>query len=184
MDKNEIAAVIAQLGLTVTAKFVPFSQSRNKDEKHKSLNWIVTIQRNGRDVLTTDYMAGAGHCPSYGKKPPAAWDRPDRFWPELVAKFETESGFQTRPYTTWGGFSADKAKPIMPDAVDVLYSLTSDSSVLDAGGFEEWASEFGYDTDSRHAESIYRACLEIALKLRAAIGDSGMGLLRDAFQDY
>lgn len=184
MEKTQIAEVIAQLGLTITSEFIPFSRSRNKDEKHKSLNWKVTVQRNGRDVLTCDYSAGAGQCPSYGRKPPAAWDRPARFWPELVAEFETESGYQTRPFTTWGWFSADKSKPILPDAVDVLYSLISDSSVLDAGGFEEWASEFGYDPDSRHAESIYRACLEIALKMRAAIGDSGMGLLRDAFQDY
>lgn len=184
MDKTEIATVIAQLGLTITAKFIPFSQSRNKDEKHPSLNWKVTVQRNGRDVMECDWMAGAGHCPSYGKKPPAAWDRPARFWPDLVAKFETESGYQTRPFTTWGGFSADKSKPITPDLVDVMASLIMDSSVLDAGGFEDWAGDYGYDSDSRHAESIYRACLENALKLRAAIGESGMVLLRDAFQDY
>lgn len=185
MDKKQIADVIAALGLTLESTFVPFSKSRNKAEKHKSLNWIVTIKRNGRDVLSTDYSAGIAHCPSYSKKTPAAWDRPARMWPVLVADFETESGFQVAsPYSTWRGFYADKAKPILPDAVDVFASLTLDSSVLDAGGFEDWASEYGYDTDSRQAEKTYRACLDIALKLRAAIGDSGMGALRDAFEDY
>lgn len=64
--------------------------------------------------------------------------------------------------------------------------------VFAAGGFENWASEYGYDTDSRKAESIYQACLDIALKLRGdialklrgAIGDSGMVELQTAFQDY
>jgi hypothetical protein len=184
MDKTEIADVIASLGLTIDATFVPFDQSRNVNEKWRSLNWKVTVKRNGRDVLTTDYSAGIAHCPSYSKKAPAAWDRPARMWPDLVAKFETETGFQAQPYTTWGGFRADKTKPIKPDTVDVLHSLTLDSSVLDAGGFEDWADEFGYDTDSRSAEATYRACLELALKLRAALGDSGVNLLRDAFADY
>ena len=184
MDKKDIAAVIAGLGLTLEAKFVPFSQSRNKAEKHRSLNWTVTVKRNGRDVLSTDYSAGIAHCPSYDKKPPAAWDRPARMWPGMVAEFETESGFQAAPFTAWGGLRANKAKPILPDAVDVFYSLTMDSGVLDAGSFEDWASEYGYDSDSRQAEKTYRACLDIALKLRAAIGDSGMATLRDAFADY
>lgn len=59
-----------------------------------------------------------------------------------------------------------------------------DSDVLESSGFEEWASNFGYETDSRKADSIYRACLEIALKLKAVIGNDGLEQLRLAFQDY
>ena len=55
---------------------------------------------------------------------------------------------------------------------------------LDAGGFENWAAEYGFDPDSRKAESIYRLCLEYALAMRAALGDSGMAELCNAFQDY
>jgi hypothetical protein len=35
-----------------------------------------------------------------------------------------------------------------------------------------------------HAEAIYNACIDIALKLRSAIGESGLSELREAFQDY
>ena len=184
MEKTKIAAVLTGMGLTITAKFVPFSQSRNKDEKTPSLNWKVTVQRNGRDVMECDWMAGCGHCPSYGKPVPQGWERNPKSWQPEVIAYECESGFPGRFHHWARGFHGDKAKPIMPDLVDVMASLTMDSSVLDAGGFEDWAADFGYDPDSRKAESIYRACLDNALKLRAAIGDSGMGLLRDAFQDY
>jgi hypothetical protein len=184
MDKTEITATLATLGLTVAAKFVPFSQSRNKGEDRKTLNWTVTVQRNGRDVLTTDYSAGVAHCPSYAKPVPRDWEKNPKSWQKDATDFECESGLPARFHHWARGFRGDTAKPILPDPVDVLYSLAMDSFVLDAGGFEDWASEFGYDTDSRQAESLYRACLEIALKLRAAIGDSGMGLLRDAFSEY
>ena len=179
-----IAATLESLKLTVESRFVPFSQSRNKAEKHKTLNWVVTVKRDGRDVLSTDYSAGAAHCPSYGVKVSPHWNRPAKYWQSEIVDFETESGFKARGFTSWGGFTADREKPIKPDAVDVLYSLTMDSGVLNYAGFENWALEYGYDTDSRSAESTYRACLEIALKLRAAIGESGLETLATAYQDF
>ncbi len=186
MDTETIdrAAEVAALGLTVDAVFVPFSQSRNKGEKSPSLNWRVTVKRNGRDVLTCDYSAGMGHCPSYNRKAPAAWDRPLRMWQPLACAFECENGFALSPFHTWAGLRADKARPILPDPLDVLYSLNSDRDALNYATFEDWAGTFGYDADSRSAELTYRACLEIGLKLRAAVGESGLVKLNEIFQDY
>jgi hypothetical protein len=178
------AAEIAALGLTVDSKFVQFSQSRNRGEKSPSLNWSVTVKRNGRDVLTCDYSAGCGHCPSHNVKVSPHWNRPDRMWRDALDSFECESGFKARGFTTWGDFSADKSKPILPDPLNVLYSLNSDADVLNYATFEDWAATFGYDPDSRSAEATYRACLEIGLKLRAALGDDGLAKLNDIFQDF
>lgn len=215
------AAAIAELGLTVESVFVPFSQSRNKNEKHKSMNWKVTVKRNGREVLTTDYSAGIAHCPAKAARAPSGWRAPDRrradgtCYPgtssnyrrateaESLAHYldewraaECESGvaMEYSPFIGEVVFKpkrvrdnqtgATKTQPILPDPLDVLYSLTMDSSVLDHATFESWASEFGYDVDSRSAESTYRACLDIALKMRAALGDSGMERLAEIFQDY
>ena len=211
MDRTQ---AIAELGLTVESVFVPFSQSRNKDETRKSLNWRVTVKRNGRDVLTTDYSAGVAHCHAKASKAPSGWRAPDRYRPDgsfypgtsssyrratdaeslvdYLEKWrgaECESGLAMEydPLTGEACFKPKRVRdaqagnsrtiPILPNPLDVLYSLAMDSSVLDHATFESWASEFGYDTDSRSAESIYRACLEIALKLRAAMGDSGMDRL-------
>jgi len=61
---ERIEAAMKELGLSLSYKFVPFSQSRNKAEKQPSLNWIITLTK-GSQSLTTDYGAGCGHCPSY-----------------------------------------------------------------------------------------------------------------------
>ncbi len=60
-------------------------------------------------------------------------------------------------------------KPTPPTAADVLYALMMDVSGLDQG-FEGWATGYGYDTDSRKAEAIYRQCLETLPKLHALLG--------------
>jgi len=172
--KESIEAVAAELGLTLHSEFVPWSKSRNAGEKSPSLNWTVTLRKNSREVLTTDYGAGCGHCPSYqqgNSNAPRA----------MAVEAECETGYAHRI----DGMKPAKTKsPILPEFADVLHSLASDSDVLDAGGFEEWASDLGYDTDSRKAEATYRACLDIALKLRNALGEQGLATLREAVQDY
>lgn len=59
-----------------------------------------------------------------------------------------------------------------PKAADVLNALASDSAGFDnARSFEDWASEYGYDPDSRKAEKIYRVCERQAAKLKNFLGD-------------
>lgn len=54
-----------------------------------------------------------------------------------------------------------------PDLPNVLDCLASDSAGIEtAGSFEDWASEYGYDTDSRKAERTFRACQRQADKLK------------------
>lgn len=177
------ADTLAALGITVESVFVPFSQSRNKDSEYHTLNWRVTIKRNGRDVLTTDYSAGTAHCPGYNKKPHAAFHGSGSVYQRIVTRAECEKGKPVKRVLANDDCLHGKDW-IEPSPVDVLCSLSMDSDVLDSGGFEDWAADFGYDTDSRAAESIYRACLELALQMRAAFGSEGMAALQTAFQDY
>jgi len=178
--------VIERLGLSIRAEFVPFSKSRNAKEKHRSLNWRVTLVKRRdnadgdarfSDILTTDYSAGIAHCPAY-KRLKMGGGRMTVEQAEVI-EFETERGRASRNMRLGIGGPA-----INPNPVDVIYSLTRDSDVLDYGTFEDWAPELGFDPDSRNAESIYRACLEIALKLRNGIGDSDLAALREAAQEY
>lgn len=151
---------IAAYELDVTSTFVPFSQSRNAN-KHRSLNWRITLTKSGRDVLTTDYGVGCGRCPSYK----------GYVTQDVVDECET-------------GRARVRRKPILPNTVDVIASLVLDADVLNYPTFEEWAQSFGYDDDSRKAEATYRACLSHALALRGAVGDVGLRTLQEAFQDY
>jgi hypothetical protein len=59
-----------------------------------------------------------------------------------------------------------------PKPEDVLSSLSLDSSgVENSRSFEDWAAEYGYDTDSRKAERIYKVCEKQANKLKTFLGD-------------
>lgn len=184
--QESLADCIERLGLSIRAEFVPFSQSRNAkpDAKpsERSLNWRVTLVRrrdNGdarfSDILTTDYSAGIGHCPSYRQG--MRWTLENA----AAIESETEKGRRAPAYRRSNPIGG---KPIMPDPVDVIASLALDSDVLDYSAFEQWAPEFGYDPDSRKAESTYRACLEIALRLRNGLGESDLAALRAAAADY
>lgn len=56
-----------------------------------------------------------------------------------------------------------------PTLVEVLDSLASDASSADQK-FEQWAADYGYDTDSRKAFATYNACRRIARNLKALLG--------------
>jgi hypothetical protein len=189
MENAERLAVLEKHGITVESVFVPLSQSRHKDTKdHRGnpvqcLNWRVTLKKGGRAVLTTDYMAGSGHCPAYHSKMPASWPNRGDQWKRDAVAFECETGRKASYMGHLLGFHK-KTDSIRPDALDVVSSLVADSGVLDYGTSEAWAYDFGYDTDSRSAEKIYRACLEIALKLRNGLGEAVLAELNEAFQDY
>lgn len=183
--RKALEAVIADLGLSVAAVFVPLSQSRNKGEKYPTLNWRVTLRRARLlppeagvdlfDVLTTDYSAGSAHCPSYRQGHRTV------FTSERIA-FECEHGKRARWLESAGMLTG--GEPIKLDAVDVIHSLALNADVLNHSSFEEWASDLGHDPDSRAAENIYRQCLEHALALRNAIGEDGLRRLQEAGQGY
>lgn len=60
-----------------------------------------------------------------------------------------------------------------PEAPDVLSCLADDAAgVTNAQSFEDWCSEYGYESDSRKAERIYKACEHSAAKLHKLLGDS------------
>ncbi len=173
-----------RFGLTVESVFVPFSKSRHKDEKSKSLNWRVTLKKDGRDIITTDYSAGIGHCPSYKNHNSRIHGCKNSLLHDRFITHEVEKGTEAQDMPTFGAVLGRKNKPILPDAANVVYSLLMDSDAIEHATFEDWADSTGYDSDSRQAEAIYRACLETGLRLRSGLGDTVLSLLRELFQDY
>lgn len=161
---EKLSALLAEAEVTYSAEFVPWSRSRNAGEKYRTLNWRVTLSRPGM-ALTTDYQQGAGHIPKAA------------FHPGLRTGLGNARA-ETRICETgkWGRYSDNWAGPLVtvpldpPALTDVLYCLAMDAEVLDFPSFEDWAGEYGYDEDSRKGEAVYRACLDVALKLRALFG--------------
>ncbi len=59
-----------------------------------------------------------------------------------------------------------------PEAKEVLSCLASDAAgVANAQSFEDWCSEYGYDTDSRTAEKTYKTVEHQAARLKTFLGD-------------
>ena len=58
-----------------------------------------------------------------------------------------------------------------PKTASVLDCLASDAAGVDnARDFADWCSEYGYDTDSRKAEKIFKTCEHQAKRLRSFLG--------------
>jgi len=75
----------------------------------------------------------------------------------------------TTPFFTGTGWKEQ------PTAADVLHSLISDAEG-DTSSFEAWASDYGYDVDSRKAEQIYKAVKRSATKTKS--------FLRNDFEEF
>jgi len=56
-----------------------------------------------------------------------------------------------------------------PDLFALLACLCMDAGVLDCDSFEEWCSDYGYDSDSRKALKTYEACVEQSTKFKALV---------------
>jgi hypothetical protein len=77
-------------------------------------------------------------------------------------------------------FSQGSAHTADPTISDVLDCMVSDANGYDnATDFEDWASEYGYETDSRKAERTYRAVKKQAEQLRRTVGDSAYEALKE-----
>ena len=183
MDTAELES---KYGITIKAEFVPWSKSRNFDpKKHRTasgdfkvtlgtLNWNVTFMRGGREIITTSYSAGIGHLPCVKNHNTLTHGCKYSILHARYMTHELEKGKE----------SDRREKPILPNASDVMNCLLMDSDAIDYATFEEWASDLGYDTDSRSAERIYHECLKTGLKLRAGLGEQTLKALREDYQDY
>jgi len=164
----------AELGLTLTAQFVPQSLSRNAQDRTPSLNWRVTLSRKGRtSFITTDYMQGAGHIPGW-------WSlKGGQVYLNNYAREVAEKG----RYSPKGPESISRRPLPAPSMADVLYCLLSDAEACGLP-FEEWAGNLGFDTDSRKAERIYHECVATGRALSRLLTHPEMDRLRDLLADY
>jgi hypothetical protein len=178
MSAHSLESFVNSLGLTYEAKFIPQSQSRNAGE-NPCLNWKITFKK-GRQEYITDYMQGIGHLPNYShyRSNEIFYDKYVREacesgkWDKLCHKPEHRAYFA-------------KLKPLEPPKMlDVLYCIITDCDVINYRGFEDWASCFGYDTDSRKAKKIYNECLKQFLELKNLISLADIEKLQQLFQDY
>lgn len=178
----DIRLAIEKFNVSMDVKFVPFSQSRNRKEKDLSINWIVTLTRNNRS-MEVEYMQGIGHLP---KQIQPTFFGHKRYHEDDEIMFACEKGKVGEWRDAFGEVRpAYKEQKLLPPKLhDVLYCLVLDADVLDYSGFENWANEFGYDSDSIKDRKIYDACLKEALEFKQLFTEQEIAELHEIFQYY
>lgn len=81
-------------------------------------------------------------------------------------------------------FSKGSALTGEPKLSEVMYSLLSDAYDVEGNGFEEWADNYGFDTDSRRAERMFKACQKTLLNLKTLFSPAELNDLHELFSDY
>ena len=182
MDANKILE-------SVTLEVLEGPTGRVDDENWPHLHFKVRLSRNGREVWTGDWRAGLGLV-----KPTAKDERdahalfqspraPEGAGP-IISTIRKHPHSVSRIADKEANAAAiawcAKRQGYAPTVADLMGSLMQDGTAyFDAETFEEWASNFGYDIDSRKAESVYRACDTIGRALARAFDADELAALRD-----
>jgi hypothetical protein len=142
-DIEQLADVVRDLGITI--EVVTGARKLPADTSWKpAKSWTVTLTRALRNLPPGHHVARVIGVLSNGTP---------LYGHTLVVDF-------------YGGAAATS-----PSAADVLMSVVSDAAGVEGRTFEEWADDFGIDTDSRKGEKIYNACKAIAPEVRAFLGE-------------
>lgn len=151
-------------------------------DKWVNIAYTVRLNWNGRAILETPYKLGVGHV-TLPDKPPTGWTG-DEISMLLAWQRKPSADFVDKELQARVAAKLAKQQKVVPTLSGVLYGLLSDGSAFfDAVSFEEWASEFGYDPDSRKAEAIYRQCDAIGRKLSKIPADK-LSAAREVLADY
>ena len=92
----------------------------------------------------------------------------DDAWAKTATHYRATFRYQGRRMTV--PFSTGSAWTSPPTVADVLNSLVTDARDADEP-FDDWCAIYGYDSDSRRAERIYKAVQRQTRQLRRLLGD-------------
>jgi len=158
------------------------------DEKWPHIRFDFTLKRNDKVVIPkSPYNLGIGRV-----KIPK-----ENFTAEAMMGLSVEESamlrsMRIRPHADFvnkdiqASLCAKLAKKqkVQPSLADVMGSLLLDGSAFfDAESFEDWAAEFGYDSDSRKGEAIFNACSETGRILSRNLSAAELAELRNLAQD-
>lgn len=160
---------IKEHGLKIKAQSAPANPHMQDEGRVKMDHWHVTITNEEGETFTLYYSMGPAHRtkPSLG----------NRMAHGIGYLAKHHKGYiNSYALTTDQAIWNEHCRPTPPTLEDVLDCLASDcSSVENSRSFADFASELGYDEDSRSAERTYRVCQDQAVELENLLG-------RDAYK--
>lgn len=160
VQTQTIQQFLTKYPVTIELTEVPENPSMEKS-KDEMINYYVTLAFEGR-MMSLYFSTGLGWVETRTGQSAQGVTYRKRDKTFLVRSGNTL-------YDGNDGRMFGKYRIRKPKVEDVLNCLASDASGIDQS-FEDWASELGYDTDSRKAEQIYQTCQKQARELRQLLG--------------
>lgn len=124
--------------------------------------WRITFKK-GRESVGFDFFTGTG----------------SRVMPRGFSP--AHKGY-VKPGTLAWEQNEKLKKPVKPTAADVLQCLVLDGQAMHMS-FYDWASDFGYDTDSLKAFETYNACCKSGRDLRVVFTSEQVRAIEEAVRD-
>lgn len=181
MTNENIEKYIADNKIRIEYKPI---KARKGDIGIEGYHYIVKLFKGDSMILETEYSQGLGHMQGYNEKDYCNYKVKDLVKVMLEKGIELKKHVKLFDYFDCVGkewFIKLKTQKHELKTADILYSLVVDSDCITCGSFEDWCSNYGYDTDSIKANKIYNDCLQIGLKMNSAFN---LPELQELFQDY
>lgn len=178
--KTEAANLMASLGIAASIS----QPSAQVDGKWPCIAYTATFSQGTLPPLATPYRLGIGHVNLAKFNLNASRDTfgmsvnmlsMARCW-----KANPSANFLDKDLQAQVAAHIARVQKVQPNAGEVLACICRDALEATESTFEEWASNLGYEEDSRKAESIYNACRQpYASLLRLCGGADNMRKLAE-----
>jgi hypothetical protein len=165
---------LEKTGTTFKAEFLKFDFHFAGDKEKRDI-YKITLFRGSRSYSFEfgQSIVNSGFKIYFGSGKSVSLDIPESKR-DIYLKAKTKYDF-INYIGKYGQSGSDKiVKPKIPNSYDVLACLEK----YDTGTFEDFCSNFGYDTDSRTAEKTYKAVSEQYKNLCALYSDSELELMQ------
>lgn len=174
--KEEAQTLFDSLGLTVTISD-PFPNVR---DEWASIGYNILFVKGTRN-LAVNYFLGTGHV-KYPNALPFKLKYKGSYIMENLLYAKKDGKMINKDYVKQEAELASalaEDQKVKPNPVEVMACICSESIESNHNTFEEWASNFGYDTDSKKAEKMYDDCAKNYPALIGLIGLDNMQKFAD-----
>lgn len=153
-----------------------------RDNDWPCIEYTVQIMHRHKPVWTGEYRLGVGHVKPGKGMPFSVQYRLTASEESLLMTWQSKPRAQFLNKQLWADTAAKLAKiqKVTPTLNDVCSSLLMDGAAFfDGQRFEDWASDFGYSSDSIKAKETFETCDKIGREFARALSRDQVEGLRE-----
>jgi hypothetical protein len=164
-----VAEFLKSINVDYSVKWV--GTTGNNSNFKDSDQWRITFKKAGKFSESFDFYTGSGH--RYIKKSVGSVNK--KYTESLKAITGLDKVLIVDSYTD--------SYAVTPTQASVLYCLLLDAEIGSLS-FDDFCSDFGYDSDSISDFKTYQACMAITKQVQKLFTSSERQQLQELLQDY